>query len=172
MENNKKSEDKQNNQRAKINQQQHEKKEQMQSNKKNNGKLRPGGRIRITPKTITKESGMMLKPSGAKQVESDAQIPPPPTPVNVVDDHCVDNEALSPGIPFVVAKEVNGGRMDVREKHTNMQKREPKGKELSHVMHENTLIDHRSDLQTPDTTISFAHQTKNSNQGTTTQQQK
>ncbi|KAG5604673.1 hypothetical protein H5410_026165 [Solanum commersonii] len=111
------------------------------------------------------ESSMMLKPSGTKQVEFNDKIPPPPTPVIIVNDHCVDNETLSPGIPFVVAKEVNGGRMDVKEKHTNMQEGEPKGKELSHVMHENPLIDHRSDLQTPATTISSAHQKKkNSNQ--------
>ncbi|KAG5579904.1 hypothetical protein H5410_050531 [Solanum commersonii] len=33
-----------------------------------------------------------------------------------------------------------------------MQEGEPKGRELSYVMHENPLIDHRSDLQTPATT--------------------
>ncbi|XP_049360419.1 uncharacterized protein LOC125825125 [Solanum verrucosum] len=106
------------------------------------------------------ESGMKLKFSDTKQVESNAQTPPSPTPVIVVDDHCVENETPSPEIPFVVTEKVNGGRMVVKEKHTNMQKGEPKGRELSHVIHENPLIDHMSDLQTPATTKSSAHQTK------------
>ncbi|KAG5606380.1 hypothetical protein H5410_027872 [Solanum commersonii] len=159
MENNKKSEDNQNNQGEKNNQQQHEEKEQMQRKNKNHTQNHDQGKTIHSQEQVQQtkanhaqqqmqESGMMLKPSGAKQVQSDAQIPPPPTLVIVVNDHCVDNETLSPGIPFVVAKEVNGGRMDVKEKHTNMQEGEPKGKELSHVMHENPLIDHKSDLQT------------------------
>ncbi|KAG5571344.1 hypothetical protein H5410_061110 [Solanum commersonii] len=66
------------------------------------------------------ESSMIFKPSSAKQVESDAQIPATSTPVIVGYNHCVDNESPFPEIPFVVFEEVNGGRMVVKENHTNM----------------------------------------------------
>ncbi|KAH0682785.1 hypothetical protein KY285_022210 [Solanum tuberosum] len=62
------------------------------------------------------------------------QIPKPPPPViDVDDDHCLNNDTLSPIIPSVVANEVCGGRMVVKENPTNMQKREPKERGLTHA---------------------------------------
>ncbi|KAH0663946.1 hypothetical protein KY290_029730 [Solanum tuberosum] len=54
--------------------------------------------------------------------------------------------------------QVVGGRMAVKEKTTNMQEGEPKGRGLPHVLHKNQTTDLRSDLQAPATTASAVQQ--------------
>ncbi|KAG5606124.1 hypothetical protein H5410_027616 [Solanum commersonii] len=86
-------------------------------------------------------------------------IPKPPSLVIVdIDEHCVDNEVPSPVIPLSVTAEVVGGRMEVKEKTTNLQEGEPKGRELSHVLHENQMTDLRNDLQALATTTHAVQQ--------------
>ncbi|KAG5585978.1 hypothetical protein H5410_046412 [Solanum commersonii] len=77
---------------------------------------------------------MNAKPLKNIERESDAQIPKTPLPViDMDDDHCLNNDTPSPVIPsvVVVADEVCGGRMVVKENPTNMQEGEPKGRGLT-----------------------------------------
>ncbi|KAG5605797.1 hypothetical protein H5410_027289 [Solanum commersonii] len=108
---------------------------------------------------VSQEAGMNFKAHAIEIEESGDQIPKPPSLVIVdVDDHCADNEIPSPVIPLSVTAEVVGGRMEVKEKTTNLQEGEPKGRELSHVLHENQMTDLRSDLQAPATTTHAVQQ--------------
>lgn len=54
--------------------------------------------------------------------------------------------------------EVDGGRLGGQEKPSDLQDGEPRGRDLSHVLHESLLVDHRKDLQTPATTKSQQQQ--------------
>ncbi|KAK4731314.1 hypothetical protein R3W88_024302 [Solanum pinnatisectum] len=68
------------------------------------------------------------------------QILTPPSPFIVDDDeHHVNYEIPAPVFPtfVIVADEAVGGRMELKEKTTNLQEGEPRGRELSHVLHEN-----------------------------------
>ncbi|KAK4733715.1 hypothetical protein R3W88_007976 [Solanum pinnatisectum] len=62
-----------------------------------------------------------------------------------------------PPSPIIVDADKHLRRMDVQEETTNLQEGEPKGRELSHVMHENQMADHRHDLQAPPTTNNAGH---------------
>ncbi|WMV50084.1 hypothetical protein MTR67_043469 [Solanum verrucosum] len=95
--------------------------------------------------------------------ESGDQISAPLSPVICVVEHCVDNESPTPVIPFVVADEVVGRRMDVKEKTSNMQEGEPMGRELSHVLHGNQTTDLRTDPQASATTVSAVQQRQKQN---------
>uniref|UniRef100_M1DD65 Uncharacterized protein n=1 Tax=Solanum tuberosum TaxID=4113 RepID=M1DD65_SOLTU len=109
--------------------------------------------------TTSQETGMNSKAHVIEIEESGDQIPRPPFPVIVdVDEHCVDNEVPSHVTPLFVTAQVVGGRMEVKEKTTNLQEGEPKGRELSHVLHENQMTDLRNDLQAPATTTNAAQQ--------------
>ncbi|WMV32839.1 hypothetical protein MTR67_026224, partial [Solanum verrucosum] len=78
------------------------------------------------------ESGMNLKNSDVVNEESGDQTSSPPSPVIVVvEDHCYDNDVPSPVIPTVLADEVCGGRLEGKEKQSNLQEGEPKGRALS-----------------------------------------
>uniref|UniRef100_M1DGW1 Uncharacterized protein n=1 Tax=Solanum tuberosum TaxID=4113 RepID=M1DGW1_SOLTU len=75
---------------------------------------------------------MNAKPLTNFERESGAQIPKaPPLVIDVDDDHCLNNDTPSPVIPSVVANEVCGGRMIVKENPTNMQEGESKGRGLT-----------------------------------------
>ncbi|KAG5631318.1 hypothetical protein H5410_003035 [Solanum commersonii] len=82
------------------------------------------------------------------------QISIPPSPIIVEIEQCVANEVPTPVIPSILAEEVVGGRMAVKEKTTNMQEGEPMGRELPHVLHKNQTADLKIDLQAPATTAS------------------
>ncbi|KAG5571577.1 hypothetical protein H5410_061343 [Solanum commersonii] len=139
MENNKKSDEKQNHQEKKNNQQQ----EQVQQIKIDQAKQQ------------MQDSGMNLNTSDVVNKKSGDQIPVSPTPVIVdVEDHCYENDIPSPVNPTVLVDEDCGGRLVVKEKHSNLQEGEPKGRALSQVMHENQSNDPKTDLQTPATTKS------------------
>ncbi|KAH0736788.1 hypothetical protein KY285_012495 [Solanum tuberosum] len=111
--------------------------------------MQKSGMNRVTPVIEIEESG--------------DQISAPPSPVIGVVEHCVDNEVPTPVIPSVVADEVVGGRMDVKEKTTNMQEGEPMGRELSHALHENQTTDLRIDPQAPATSVSVVQQHQEQN---------
>ncbi|WMV50072.1 hypothetical protein MTR67_043457 [Solanum verrucosum] len=107
---------------------------------------------------IMQKTGMNSVAPVIEIEESGDQISTPPSPVIVEVEHCVGNEIPTPVIPSVMADEVVGGRMAVKEKTTNMQEWEPMGRELSHVLHENQTTDLRIDLQAPATTVSAVQQ--------------
>ncbi|KAH0669580.1 hypothetical protein KY289_024073 [Solanum tuberosum] len=100
------------------------------------------------------ETGMNTKAPVIEIEESGDQIPIPPSPVIVdVDEFGVEKEVPSPATPLFVDAEVFGGRMVVKEKITNLQEGVPKGRELSHDLHENQI-----DLPAPATTTNVAQQ--------------
>uniref|UniRef100_M1DG77 Uncharacterized protein n=1 Tax=Solanum tuberosum TaxID=4113 RepID=M1DG77_SOLTU len=109
------------------------------------------------PLKIIQKTGMNSKTPVIEIEESGDQIPIPPSPVNVdVENFGVENEVPSPATPLFVAAEVFGGRMVVKEKNINLQEGVPKGREMSHVLHENQMADPRNDLPATATTTSVA----------------
>ncbi|KAH0664058.1 hypothetical protein KY284_028989 [Solanum tuberosum] len=182
LETNKKGYEKQSNQHPKNNQQQEESKEKVQSNGQNNAsrptevtvthkeeqwqvQTRKKNKInqqnqdqgktqnsQVQTQQIQK-TGMNAKPHVIEMEESGDQISIPPSPVIVdVDEFGVGNEVPSPATPLFVAVEVFEGRMVVKEKITNLQEGVPKGRGLSHALHENQMANPRNDLPAPATT--------------------
>ncbi|KAG5586603.1 hypothetical protein H5410_047037 [Solanum commersonii] len=80
-------------------------------------------------------TSMNAKPLTNIKRESGARIPKPLPPViDVDDDHCLNDDTPSLVIPSVVANEVCGRRMVVKENPINMQEREPKGRGLTQAL--------------------------------------